>query len=644
MTEQDKEKIAADPQEEASAAVEMQSDHEKAPVADSSKTTEVSVDAGEHETEEDHPEVESDEHEEDAFADEHNEVPDYAHMDHASLLKEADRLLREESVNQAKSKMEAIKSVLYKSLDDLRQEKLHDFIEDGGQELDFEFIQPERQRFREIYAAFRVKRREQAKALEAQLNQNLLVKQNLIERLKELASKEEGIGDSFKEFREIQEKWHATGPVPRSESQNLWNTFKHFEEAFYDFIRISKELRDLDFKKNLEAKEMLCEQAEELLKAEVSQDSFLKLQNLHKKWKSTGPVDAAHREPIWERFSEATKAVHEKRRLFFEDLDAKKKERLAQKAAVIEAINQIDLSQAKNHNHWQQITKQLSEFMEAFKKIGRINDPENDVLWDRFREAGKRITRARNAFYTNQKKVQHENLERKRALLARAEALKDSTDWKETAAELKKIQQEWKTIGFISRGESEKIWQQFRKACNQFFDRLTEKNKGHDAERMDAFNQKKTLLEQLNTLADDAPIDAVKQIITEWKSLGPVPRGERQIEHDFSNALDHKFKALKVSKHEARMIRFENKLNQLVEAGDTGLLDKEVQNISQKIDEMTKELRQFENNINFFSNSNSKNPLVKEVQKNIDRLRDEIQILKDQRKVLSATRRNTTPS
>jgi hypothetical protein len=592
----------------------------------------------------DHAEVESDEEEHDDLAHEHDEMPDYAHMDNQTLLKEAEKLLRDEAIQRIKSRMEAIKTALYKSLEDVRQEKLHEFLEDGGNALDFEYVQPERQKFRDLYNDFKSKRRAYAKGLEDQLNQNLLVKQNLIERLKDLAGREESIGDSFKEFREIQEKWHATGAVPRAVSQDLWNTFKHFEEAFYDFIRISKELRDLDFKKNLEAKEALCQQAEELLNAEVNQESFLKLQNLHKKWKTIGPLDSAHREPIWQRFAEASRAVHEKRKVYFDGLQQQKEERLAQKEALIIELESVDISQAQSHKNWQNLTKKVSELIDAYKKLGRVNDPKNDVLWDRFREASRNFSRKRNSFYREQKKIQQQNMEQKRALLKRAEELKDSEDWKETAAELKRIQQEWKKVGFVNRQDSEKIWRDFNATCNYFFNRLSERNKKQDAERMGALDEKKALIEKLQSISNDSPSEALEEIrnlIATWKAVGPVPKSARQVEHDFSNALDKKFKDLKVSKQEARMIRFENKLNEIIERGDTSVLTKEIQMVSQKIDDLTKELRQLENNINFFSNTNSKNPLVKEVHRNIDRLKDEIELLKSQRKILSETRRNT---
>ncbi|MCH8554448.1 MAG: DUF349 domain-containing protein, partial [Schleiferiaceae bacterium] len=406
------------------------------------------------------PEVESDDEDHDEFADEHSETPDYEHMSNKELLLEAKKLL-EEPVQQIKSRMELIKSVLYKNLQETRQEKLQEFVEAGGAEIDFQYLQPERDTFKGYYKEFREKRLAYYKNLEATLNQNLLIKQNLIDRLKDLVTKEENIGESFKEFREIQDKWREVGPVPRSESQNLWQTYKHHEENFYDFIRISKELRDLDFKKNLEAKIAICEEAEAASAKPINEETFKLLQNLHKKWKEIGPVDRENREPIWQRFSEATKVVHDMRREHYEVVQREKEARLKQKEEFVAQLEALPIEGLKTHNQWQQAAKQREALGDAFRKVGRINLPGNDALWTRFREANREFNRTKNNYYKEIKKEQYQNLERKKALLERAKELKDSENWRETTAELKKIQADWKKIGFAPRTESEAVWQEF---------------------------------------------------------------------------------------------------------------------------------------------------------------------------------------
>lgn len=592
----------------------------------------------------DHEVIESDEEEHDEHAHSEEETPDYAHMDNQLLLRETEKLVREGAVQKIKSRLEEIKSVLFKNLDEVRQEKLADFLEDGGNALDFEYNQPERAAFRAFYQEFRNKRKAFYDELEAKLNQNLLVKQNLVERLKELATKEDSIGDSFKEFRDIQEKWHQTGPVPRQESQNLWQTFKHFEEAFYDFIRISKELRDLDFKRNLEAKEALIIQAEALATEAPSAETFLKLQALHKKWKAVGPVDSEHREPVWQRFSEVTKKIHDSRKIYLDGLQEEKEALLQQKAAIAEQMRILSETPQKTHGQWKKASDEMEVLRESFKKVGRINHPNNDALWDAFRAANRTFNNQKNEFYKSQKREQLQNMERKRTLLAKAVALQESEDWKETAAELKRIQNEWKKIGYVPRPESDKIWDAFRDACNYFFNRLTAHNKNRDTALYINLEAKKALLEKVTaietTTETGEAVNELKEIIGAWKAAGTVPREERNIEHQFSNVLDAKFKELKINRQEAKMIRFENRLHELVESDNHTGLNKEIDQLQHKIDEQEKELRQLENNITFFSNANSKNPLVKEVAKKIERLREDVDVLKAQRKLLAEARRN----
>lgn len=589
----------------------------------------------------DHPNIESDEED----APDEDAAPDYAHMDNKTLLREAEKLVKDGAIQKIKPRLDEIKSVLFKNLDEVRQEKLRDFIEEGGIELDFEYIQPERAAFRALYQEFRTKRKAFFDELEAKLNQNLLIKQNLIERLKELAGNEENIGDSFKEFRDIQERWHQTGPVPRQESQGLWQTFKHFEEVFYDFIRISKELRDLDFKKNLEAKEALIAQAEALANEAPDANTFIKLQALHKSWKAIGPVDSAHREPVWERFSEATKKIHDNRKVYLDGLEAEKENQLQQKSQIVTQMQALSEVMHQSHNQWKKATDEMDALRESFKKVGRINHPQNDVLWDLFRVSNRTFNQHKNNFYKGQKREQMQNLERKRDLLAKAEVLKESDNWKETAAELKRIQNEWKKIGYVPRPESDRIWAAFRDACNHFFDRFTAHNKERDVELYQNLEVKKGLLEQVNAIETSgtpaAAVAQLKDLIGAWKNAGAVPRDERNIEHQFSNALDQKFKELKINRQEAKMIRFENRLNDLMENDNRSGLNKEIEQLQYKIDEQEKELRQLENNITFFSNANSKNPLVKEVAKKIERLREDIGVLKAQRKLLAEARRNT---
>ncbi len=598
-------------------------------------------------TEEDAKEVESDEHEEvDEYASDSKELPDYGHMPVSKLVAEASKLLGEKGVQEIKEEMEAIHAAAIKTLDDIRNEKLHAFVEEGGNEIDFHLDQPQRKEIQDIYRDYKKQRSAYYKQLEEQLNLNLDVKKAIVEEVKNLPNSEGSVPDKYNRFRELQDRWHNTGPVPRSESSELWNNYHHHVDNFYDFLRISNQLRELDFKKNLEAKTALCEEAEALSEKEADRSTFTALQELHAKWKKTGPVDREHREPMWERFSEATKKVHEKRHDFFKKLREDREILIERKRELVENMRAFDTSGLKTHGAWQNAIKQIDELRNDFRNIGRINLPENDVVWEEFREVNRSFNRAKNAFYKALKADHQNNLEKKRKLLARAEELKESTDWHNTASELKRIQADWKKIGYVPKSESDKIWKAFRSACNEFFNRLTAHNKEKDKEYEGNLKAKQEVLAELKAwdpTDSKAAKKELKAFISKWKDAGRVPRGNREIENEFNTLLDEYFKKLKVNRKEASLIRFENKVHSLIDSENRRELDKQEDQLLRKIDEAKKELIQLENNIQFFAHVDEKNPIVREARKNIDRQKEQIELLIAKRKQLKKMRTAPPP-
>ena len=591
----------------------------------------------------DTPEVESDEHEEtDEYASENKELPDYEHMPVAKLVSEAERLLKEHEPHQIKEEMEAIHTAAIKALDEVRNEKLHAFVEEGGHEIDFQYEQPERRSIQQLYREYKQKRRDYYKKLEEQLTLNLDVKKAIIDEIKNLPNQEGNVPDKYNRFRELQDRWHNTGPVPRTESNELWNNYHHHVDNFYDFLRISNQLRELDFKKNMEAKEALCEEAEALAGQEANQETFKALQDLHAKWKRTGPVDREHSESIWERFSNATKVIHDKRHEFYKNLRESREQLIAQKEAIVEQMKSFKFNELKTHGAWQSAIKKIDELREEFKKIGRINLPANDEVWEAFREANRNFNRAKNAFYKELKSEHHKNLERKNALLARAQELKDSTDWRAAANELKRIQADWKKIGYVPKSESDKIWKEFRAACNHFFDRLTNRNKEIDKEFEGNYTAKEALLEKVAawkpTDAKDKGVSELKEMIGEWKEIGRVPRDKRDIENTFNKALDEHFKALKLNKREATLIRFENKVHSIIEGDNNREITRFRDDLRKKIEEAKKELSQLENNMMFFAHADAKNPIVKEAKRNVERARENVELLMQKLKMFKKTK------
>ncbi len=584
-------------------------------------------------------EVHSDDDEHDEFAHHELELPDYAEYDPAKLISEAEKLLKNEPIQRIKDHMDSIRKSFLKQLNDERSEKLHEFLEAGGVEIDFEFIQPQRNTFRGIYSEYRDRRKKYYNDLQEKLENNLKVKKELIEKIKEIVTKDESIGDTFKEFNAIQQEWRNTGPVPSGESADLWRTYHHHVENFYEFIKINKELRDLDFKKNHEKKETLIAKVEELAQQEDIRQAFTELQKLHKQWKNTGPVEREHREPMWERFSEATKKLHDRREEYFESLKEKREELIEQKKQLVQKLQEYPFDKIDSHSGWQKAIKDIEVIRQEFQKLGRINHPENDVIWDQFREVLRNFNRKKNGYYKDLKKEHHENLDKKRALLEIAENIKDSDDWRATTQEMKRIQAQWKRIGHVPRSESDKIWKQFRGACNHFFNRLTEHNKDLDKEFEGNLEAKQAVMEKLQSFkpgdSQKESVKTLKNLINEWKAIGRVPRNKQGIDSDFNTLLDNQFKSIDMDRKESQRIRFENKMNNLVDQDGDRSLMREKDQLRKKRDEAQKELNQLETNLNFFSSRNSNSPFIKEAESKVTQQREIITSLDDKIKMIS---------
>jgi hypothetical protein len=598
------------------------------------------------EQEDDTREIESDDdHEEEHPED--LEMPDYSTFSAEDLISSAEKLVKEQPIQKIKDHLENIRKHLLNHLNEERSLKLAEFIENGGVEMDFEFIQPLREKFRPVFQEYRDKRKKHYNELSAKLDSNMLTKQNLIEKLKEIVTKEESIGDTFKEFNTIQEEWRSTGPVPRNKSNDLWRTYHFHVENFYEFININKELRDLDYKKNKVAKQELIEQAKEILKVDNLKDAFAKLQKLHKDWRRTGPVEPESREPLWEEFSAVTKSFHEKREEYYQKLREKSKELLIEKRKLVEEIKAFPQTYSRHHE-WQNAIKEIGEIQEKFKKIGRLNIPENDDVWEELKGVLRDFNHSKNEFYKSLKKDHQDNLAKKRALLEKAEAFKESDDWRNTANELKSIQADWKKIGHVPKSESDKIWKSFRKACNHFFDRMTASNK--EADQAFEVNQakKEEILTEIESFTLDPKnkkeaLSSIKTFINRWKEVGPAPRNQRnKVDGKFNKIIDSLFKSIDMDREESQRIRFENRMDNLADEGGIDKLNSERDYIRRKLQESQSELRQLETNMSFFSSSDPNSSIVKEAQKSIDIQARAVDSLKKQVTMLTMKVRELT--
>jgi len=561
----------------------------------------------------------------------HNiEDKDYESLNLEQLVIEIERLVKNEKVQAIKKHVDAIKTEFDKQFSQLLDEKKEEFLSNGGNEIDFRYNSPLQRSFKDSYKDFRQRLNAHYKNIEQNHKQNLTNRLEIIEAIKALTEDaEDSMNTKYKKFKELQEQWKVAGPIPRDKYNNAWNSYHFNVERFYDLLHLDRDLRDKDFAHNLELKTKIIEQAEALANDENTNRAFRELQNLHKIWKEElGPVAREHREPIWDRFKEATKKINAKRQDYFKNLDKIYEQNLINKQAIITLIEEKANENITNHGGWQNKIKEIEALREEFFKAGKVPIKVNEATWASFKEAVRGFNRKKNDFYKSLKKDQYDNLEKKLALIKIAEENKDSEDFQATTQLMKKIQGDWKRIGHVPRKDSDKIWKQFKSACNHYFDRIKEQRNAASAEEEVAYTEKETLLAEVKNLAltgeQKTDLATIKEQINSWKTIGRVPRNKRQIESDFNDALDGLFKSLDLNKTEAELIKFENKLDQLTSGDDTKALDNERFYIQKKVDEIKGEINQLENNLQFFSNVKSDNPLVKDVHKNIKKHKDSL--------------------
>ncbi|MDX1277983.1 DUF349 domain-containing protein [Oceanihabitans sediminis] len=561
------------------------------------------------------------------------EVKDYHKMDLEALVVELEKLVKYEKVQAIKKHVEDIRTEFKTKFNTLLEEKKEEFLNEGGNEIDFHYASPIQKKFKDIYRDFRDKLNAHYKSIEQNHQKNLAERLDIIEEIKGLINVEENINTTYNYFKKLQERWKNAGAIPRDKYNTVWNNYHHNVEVFYDYLHLNRDLRDLDFKHNLEQKQKIVERAEELAKDDNLNRAFRELQVLHKIWKEDlGPVAKEHRDEIWNKFKAATKIIHDKRQEYFKDLDKIYVLNLKTKQAIISKIEAISKQTPKSHSAWQNKIKEVDALRNEFFSAGKVPIKVNEATWTKFKVVVREFNRNKNAFYKNLKKDQQENLDKKLELIKIAEANKDSDDFETTTPLMKKIQSEWKEIGHVPRKDSDKIWKQFKSACNHYFDKFHATKEAENKEGFEVYNKKKELLETMKSLEmsgdKDKDLKLIKVHIKQWKDLGTVPSNKRYIEGKFSKTLDALFDNLKMDKKEAEMIKFENKLESLSNANNSRFLDNEHSFIRKKIDEIKGEINQLENNLQFFTNVNDDNPLVKEVHKNIKNHKEDLALWK----------------
>jgi len=565
---------------------------------------------------------------------------DYHSMSMENLVGELQRLVKNEKVQAINKHVSAIKYEFDQKFQEFLDEKKEEFVSKGGNEIDFRYNSVAKRQFNEVYSDFREKRDQYYKQLDQSLKTNLQKRLDIIEELKGLIDIEEDINTTYNNFKDLQNRWKNAGPIPRTNYNDVWRTYHHHMEIFYDFLHLNRELRDLDFKHNLEEKQKLVERAEALADEPDLGKAFRELQTLHKIWKEDiGPVAKEHREEIWEKFSIATKAMHHRRQEHFQELEKVYEKNLEKKQEIIAAIAKIAKSVADNHRGIQQQIKEVEALRESFFKAGRVPQKVNEDTWSQFKETVRKFNRTKNAFYKNQKKEQQQNLEKKKELLELAVSLKDSEDWDEVTPQMKGIQRDWKKIGHVPRKYSDKIWKEFKDACNHYFDRLhSEKNEAHK-EEFENFKKKSECLDRLKKfqLSGDKKKDLedLKAFLAEWKQYGRIPYNKKHINSKFNKIVDALFKKMGIVKQQSELLKYGNKVQELAKTEDNYAIGNERVFVKRKIDEVKSDIRQLENNLQFFSGNSEDNPLVKEVINKLDKQKEALQTWKEKMKKLN---------
>jgi Domain of Unknown Function (DUF349) len=560
-------------------------------------------------------------------------LKDYKNLDLDTLVDELEHLVTNATVNKIKDNVEGIKSAFNAKFSAALASEKEAFIKGGGNSIDFHYSSPQKSKFNTLLSQYKRKRNQYYTQLENELQDNLKIKLDIIESLKELIDNAE-VRTMYSSFKSLQERWRTVGLIPRNKYNDTWQTYHHHVERFYDLLHLNKDLRDLDFRHNLEEKEKLIKRAEALNDEENVDVAFKELQQLHKLWKEeVGPVQKELREEVWQRFSKATKVIHDKRHESFKELKTTFDENTAKKELIIEQITSVNTDELKSHSDWQNAIKKVEKLRDDFFKVGRVSRKQNEALWRKFKEATRNFNSQKNNFYKQIKSEQLNNLTKKRALLSQAQELKDSEDLEGTVALVKKIQADWKNIGHVPRKYSDKIWKEFKDACNHFFDRYHASKDEDDKESIEAFNAKKTYLESLKANAEEKDfepsLELVKTYIKKWKTLGYVPSSMRHIEVKFNKFLEKLLGGLKLDKNELAMIKFKIMIDGYKAENNDRKIDSEQIFLRKKIDEITKEMQQLDNNMNFFANTSDDNPLLKKVKNDISKYQADLVLLKE---------------
>lgn len=538
------------------------------------------------------------------------------------------------AADTTRNEVEALKQAYYKihrsEVDELKKA----FLTAGGEEKDFVAPEDETEsKIKELLNVYKEKRAAILAEEERVKAANYALKLQLIDQLKALTESQEDFNKLYNDFKDIQQRWKEVKAVPQEHVSELWKNYQIYSEKFYDIIKINNQFRDYDFKKNLEMKTALCETVEKLQTEPDVVSAFHQLQKLHQQWREIGPVAKELREDLWSRFKAASTIINKRHQEHFEGLKAKEQENLEAKTAICEQIENIDFQALKSFKDWEEKNKEVIALQDKWKTIGFAPKKSNVKIFERFRAACDVYFNRKSEFYKNIKDEMEKNLELKKALCEKAEALKDSTDWKSTTEKMIALQKEWKTIGSVARKHSDAVWKRFISACDYFFEQKNKNASSQKSVEQTNLAAKKALIEKINTLDEadhDEALAVLKGYMAEWNTIGHVPFKEKdKVYKEYHEAVDQQFDRLKVDQNDRKMQTFRSNLSDMSngERGK-GKLYGEREKLMRMYERMKNELQTYENNIGFLSiSSKGGGGLLKEMERKIDKLKNEMALI-----------------
>ena len=546
-------------------------------------------------------------------------------LDAAQILQQVKDLMGSEETQDIYEKMDTLKAMFYQALD-------------GSEE-----VAALEQEFKVVYADFKARKQAAQKNIEKVKEANFVLKQQIVEELKVLLEKTEDVTHTFPAFRELQNRWKSVGAVPQAKVKDLLETYQHYVEKFYDYIKINNEFRDMDFRKNLEAKESLCRKAEELAQQENIVAAFKDLQKLHEEWKETGPVAKEYRDQLWERFKAVTSEINKKHQQYYEQLKETQKKNLEAKTILCEKAEEIAACTPDSSNEWNEISKRMDQLQAEWKNVGFASKKDNQKIYDRFRAACDKFYEAKRLYYVNFKNVMDENLRLKEELCMKAEALMQSEDWKAATDQLIALQKQWRKVGPVVRKQSDIVWKRFRAACDYFFENKARQQDAQIQKFEENLQLKLAIIEEVkgyrmkNVREED--IRAMRDFQTRWNAVGFVPyKDKEKIQKEFNDAMDVHFAGIRSLESEKQLNKFRRMVTEVKNSGkgDRGLKF-EREKLVQKYRKVEQDIATLENNMGFFAKSRNAEGMISEIKKKIALAKDELLKIEEKIRIIDTS-------